>query len=75
MQERARPHLLPIGNNGCGDLFCLVLCGPDAGSIVFWDCRDAWTRPPPDPLDVYPVARNFSDFLSRLIDHDPLAKA
>jgi hypothetical protein len=73
MRERLRPDLLPIGDNGCGDQFCLVLVGPDRGKIVYWDCREAWVRPPPDPLDVYPVADSFAEFLNALFDHDPLA--
>lgn len=73
MRERSRPELLPIGNDGGPDLFCLVLFGPDQGKIVFWDCREMWLRPPPDPLDVYPVADSFTDFLNSLFDHDPLA--
>lgn len=53
------PGLLPISNDGAGNLSCIVLSGPGTGTVVFVDHdRDG-------PGDVEPEAGSFAEWLTR----------
>lgn len=64
-------NLVPIADDGCGDLVCLRLLEPSAGAVVFWDYHGAWGQYD-DPGDsiVFPIADTFEEFLEELHD-DP----
>lgn len=60
--------LLPVGENSCGDQFCLQLIGPPRGAVVLWD-HDAEHKPP-TMRNVYRVAPSFSTFLELIGEYD-----
>jgi cell wall assembly regulator SMI1 len=49
--------LLPIGTDGSGNYFCIVLAGAEEGAVVFFEHEMA---------DTTLLAKNFSDFLASL---------
>lgn len=53
---------LPFAENWAGDFFCLMLTGPMAGQVVFWDHE----RESGDDR-VEPVTDSVSDFYARLV--------
>ena len=65
---RIPANLLAIACDDCGDLICLSLFGPDAGSVVFWDILNE----PDEPTyaNVYPVADSFEEFLEGIYEAD-----
>ena len=64
---RVPANLLAIASDDFGDLICLSLFGPDAGSVVFWD----YVNEPEEPTyaNVYPVADSFEEFLEGICEH------
>jgi hypothetical protein len=64
MKGRLPANLFPIACDDGGDLICLSISGPDAGSVVFWDCH---TEPPvPSYENVYRIASSFGRFLDSM---------
>lgn len=73
---RMPPGLLPIGDTGGGDQFCLWLVGDERGAVVLWD-HEAEHRPPTH-ANLHRVAPTFSAFLELLgdpCDDGPLPQA
>jgi SMI1 / KNR4 family (SUKH-1) len=65
--REALPHgALPIAQDWGGNLYCLMLLGPEAGQVVWWHHE----RTEGDQ-QVMPVATSVADFYSRLIITDP----
>ena len=59
------PGLLPIGEDDCGNLFCLAVGGRDRGAVFFWDHeRDDAARA------LARVADTFDAFLAGLHESD-----
>jgi SMI1-KNR4 cell-wall len=47
--DRVPSDMLPIGEDGGGNLICLAFAGPDTGAVFFWD-RDG--EPEPEEKDL-----------------------
>jgi hypothetical protein len=64
---RIPSDMLPIAEDGGGNLVCLAFTGPDRGSVFFWD-RDAEPEDGEQDLrtNVYLIARSFDDFLKSM---------
>lgn len=58
--------LLPIGDNGCGDQFCMWLIGEERGAVVLWD-HDA-EHCPATHANLHHVAPTFTAFLELFAD-------
>ena len=56
-KDRLPDSVIIIGENLCGDQFCMAIKGPERGKIYFWDHETA---------KVYLTANSFEDFLNRL---------
>jgi len=58
--------LLPIGDNGSGDQFCMWLVGEERGAVVLWDHEAEHC--PATHANLYRVAPTFTAFLELLTD-------
>ena len=63
---RVPGHLVPIADDGCGNLVCLAFVGPDAGKVFFWD-HESETEPT-SFKNVHLVANTFNDFIQMLTE-------
>jgi hypothetical protein len=56
------PGILPFAQDWGGNFYCVVLSGPSAGAVVYWDHeRDE------DDTHVEPVAKSIEAFYSALV--------
>jgi len=66
MAGRLPANCLPIACDNSGDLICLSLYGPDAGSVLFWDYYGEQPGPIRGYENVYKIAESFGEFLNAL---------
>jgi hypothetical protein len=62
---RLDPHLLPVGRDSGGNVFCLSLRAADEGAVIYCDLESVYGdygKAPP----LYQVAADFDQFLSSL---------
>lgn len=64
MRGRLPSNLFAIACDDGGDLICISLYGNDAGSVVFWDRHQETNKP--TYLNVYPIAKSFTEFIEGL---------
>jgi hypothetical protein len=58
--------MLAIGDDGTGNLLCIEIAGPQAGSVYFLD-HEAHPKSMPDACNgIYKLAGSFSEFLGSL---------
>jgi hypothetical protein len=72
-KDRIPDWLLPIADDGGGDILCLAVSGPDRGKVYFWDMRQEMGEVERNALgvsdrhkNIYLVADSFDEFLYRL---------
>lgn len=57
-------ELVPIAEDGCGNLVCLAFGGRDAGKVFFWD-HEAETEPA-SFVNVHLITDSFDEFIDML---------
>lgn len=59
-------RILPISNNGGGDLICISVSGLDIGKIYFW--LHEWS--PENEENLFLIADDFDSFLKSLFEYE-----
>lgn len=70
-KNRVPSKLLPIGEDGCGNLFCLSLRDKDYNTVYFWDHElEADEDEPPTENNLLKVTGSFQKFINGLLPFD-----
>lgn len=66
LRESLGDSLLPIGDNGGGDILCLRIRGKTSGSVYLWDHENRGGNRGGSEEDCYPVSSSFEEWIESL---------
>lgn len=70
-KNRVPENVIPIGEDDCGNLFCLSLRDKDYNAVYFWDHElEADEDEPPTESNLFKLTNNFNEFLEGLEPFD-----